>query len=132
MAKMSLEELRQLRDSKKTDIRKREIEGKEIQIIVGMGTCGIAAGAKVTLDAFLKELDENNLVDKVLIRQTGCMGLCSSEPTVRILSPGMPEIIYGKVDAATAKEIVKKHIIGKKLLDNRILNKPSGDIMSIK
>ena len=132
MAKMSLEELRQLRDSKKTDIRRREVEGKEIQIVVGMGTCGIASGAKNTLDAFLKELDDCNLVDKVLIRQTGCMGLCSSEPTVKILSPGMPEIIYGNVDVATAKEIVKKHIVGKELLDNHILNKPSGDIMSTK
>jgi NADP-reducing hydrogenase subunit HndB len=129
MAKMSLEDLRKLRDSKKTDIQRREAEGKEIQVIVGMGTCGIAAGAKTTLDSFLGALDEHKLVDQVLVRQTGCMGLCHSEPTVEVISPNMPRVIYGKVDAAVAKEIVKKHIIGHELLDNHILNKPAADIM---
>ena len=132
MAKMTLDELRKMRDNTKTDIKRREIEGKEIQIIVGMGTCGIASGAKVTMDAFLKELGETNMADKVIIRQTGCMGLCHSEPTVKIIAPGMPEIIYGRVDAVLAKDLVKKHIIGKELIDDHILNEPSGDIMSIK
>jgi NADP-reducing hydrogenase subunit HndB len=129
MAKMTLEELRNLRDSKKNDLRKRDAEGKEIQVIVGMGTCGIAAGAKVTLDAFIKALDENKLVDSVLVRQTGCMGLCHSEPTVEVIVPGMPAVIYGRVDAETAQEIVKKHILGKSLLDNHILDRPAADIM---
>jgi len=126
---MTLEELRKLRESKKTDIQRREAEGKDIQVIVGMGTCGIAAGAKITLDAFINALDENKLVDKVLVRQTGCMGLCHSEPTVEVISPGMPTVIYGKVDAAAAKEIVNKHIVGHELLDNHILNRPAADIM---
>ena len=90
MAKMSLDDLRKLRDDKKNDLRKRDAEGKEIQIIVGMGTCGIAAGAKETLDAFITALDENKLVDTCLVRQTGCMGLCHSEPTVEVAVPGMP------------------------------------------
>ena len=126
---MTLDELRKLRDTKKTDIQRREAEGKEIQVIVGMGTCGIAAGAKTTLDSFINALDENKLVDKVVVRQTGCMGLCHSEPTVEVISPGMPNVIYGRVDAAVAKEIVKKHILGRELLDNHILNKPAADIM---
>jgi NADP-reducing hydrogenase subunit HndB len=132
MAKMTLEELRKLRDSKKTDLRRRDAEGKEIQVIVGMGTCGIAAGAKVTLDAFLASLDENKLVDSVMIRQTGCMGLCHSEPTVEVAVPGMPTVIYGKVDAAVAGEIVKKHIVGRELLDNHILDRPAADIVTAK
>ena len=126
---MTLEELRKLRESKKTDIQRREAEGKDIQVIVGMGTCGIAAGAKVTLDAFINALDENKLVDKVLVRQTGCMGLCHSEPTVEVISPGMPPVIYGKVDAVVAKAIVSRHILGHELLNNLILNKPAADIM---
>jgi NADP-reducing hydrogenase subunit HndB len=129
MAKMSLEELRNLRDSKKTDLRRRDAEGKEIQVIVGMGTCGIAAGAKVTLDAFINALDTEKLVDQVMVRQTGCMGLCHSEPTVEVIVPGMPAVIYGKVDAATAADIVKKHIIGRELLDNHILDRPAADII---
>ena len=126
---MTLDELRKLRDSKKTDIQRREAEGKEIQVIVGMGTCGIAAGAKSTLDTFINALDENKLVDKVIVRQTGCMGLCHSEPTVEVLVPNMPTVIYGMVDSAMAKEIVSKHIIGHELLNNNILNKPAADIM---
>jgi NADP-reducing hydrogenase subunit HndB len=129
MGKMSLEDLRKLRDSKKNDLRKRDVEGKEVQIIVGMGTCGIAAGAKNTLDAFIKALDSYNLVDTVMVRQTGCMGLCHSEPTVEVIAPGMPRVIYGKVDAAVAEQIVTKHLIGKELLDNHILDRPSADIM---
>jgi NADP-reducing hydrogenase subunit HndB len=132
MAKMTLEDLRKLRDSKKTDLRRRDAEGKEIQVVVGMGTCGIAAGAKVTLDAFIKSLDDNNLVDSVLVRQTGCMGLCHSEPTVEVIVPGMPAVIYGRVDAATAEEIVKKHLVGRELLDNHILDRPAADIVNAK
>jgi NADP-reducing hydrogenase subunit HndB len=129
MAKMSLEELRALRDSKKTDLKRRDVEGKEIQVIVGMGTCGIAAGAKVTLDAFLGALDENKIADQVIVRQTGCMGLCHSEPTVEVIAPGMPAVIYGRVDSTVAKEIVKKHLIGRELLDNHILDRPAADII---
>jgi NADP-reducing hydrogenase subunit HndB len=126
MAKMSLEELRKLRDAKKDDLRKRDSD-KEIQIIVGMGTCGIAAGAKGTLDAFLKVLDDKKLVDSVLVRQTGCMGLCHSEPTVEIMVPGMPSVLYGNVDAKVAEEIVNTHIIGKALVNGHILDKPAAD-----
>ncbi|GHU64188.1 hypothetical protein FACS189447_00440 [Spirochaetia bacterium] len=129
MAKMSLYDLRKLRDTKKTDIQRREAEGKEVQVIVGMGTCGIAAGAKVTLDAFLGALDEHKLVDSVLVRQTGCMGLCHSEPTVEVIVPGMPAVIYGRVDAACAKEIVSKHLVGKELLNDHILDRPAVDIL---
>ena len=130
MAKMSLEDLRNLRDAKKNDLRKRDAEGKEIQVIVGMGTCGIAAGAKQTLDAFITGLDEYKLVDTVLVRQTGCMGLCHSEPTVEVIAPGMPVVIYGRVDAAVAKEIIQKHIIGKELVSGHILDRPAVDIFS--
>jgi len=132
MAKMTLEELRKLRDNTKSDLKRREVEGKEIQVIVGMGTCGIAAGAKTTLDAFLKSLEENKLVDSVILRQTGCMGLCYAEPTVEVVVPGMPSVIYGRVDTEVVKKIVSVHIIGRQLLDNQILDRPARDIISSK
>jgi len=131
MAKMSLDDLRKLRDSKKSDLRKRDVDGKNIQIIVGMGTCGLAAGGKQVLDAFIAGFDENNLVDTCLIRQTGCMGLCHSEPTIEVIVPGMPAVIYGNVNPDLVKEIIKKHIIGKELLDGYILDKPAVDILNI-
>jgi NADP-reducing hydrogenase subunit HndB len=130
MAKMSLEDLRKLRDDKKTDLRKRDAEGKEMQVIVGMGTCGIAAGAKQTLDAFIKGLEEHKLADSTLVRQTGCMGLCHSEPTVEIVVPGMPAVIYSKVDPTVVKDIIQKHLIGKELISGYILDRPAADILA--
>jgi NADP-reducing hydrogenase subunit HndB len=130
MAKMSLDDLRKFRDDKKDDLRKREVEGKEMQIIVGMGTCGIAAGAKPILDAFIVGLDEHKLVDNCNVRQTGCMGLCHSEPTVEVVVPGMPPVIYGNVDGNIVKEIIQKHLIGKELLSGLILDKPAIDILN--
>lgn len=129
MAKMSLEELRRLRGQVQTDLKKRDTDGKSIQIIVGMGTCGIAAGAKETLDAFIKLFDEKGIADQAIIRQTGCMGLCANEPTVEVIVPNMPSVIYGNVNAAVAKDIVEKHIIGKQLLDKQILDRPAADII---
>lgn len=129
MAKMSLEDLRKLRESTQQQIKKRETEGKQAQVVVGMGTCGIAAGAKATLDAFVKELDARGMGGDVMIRQTGCMGLCQNEPTVEIIMKDMPSIIYGRVDAAAAKEIVEKHLIKRELLNDRIIDRPAADIL---
>ena len=131
MAKMSLDDLRKLREGKKDDLRKREADGKEMQVIVGMGTCGIAAGAKPILDAFITGLDEHKLVDSCLVRQTGCMGMCHSEPTVEVIVPGMPAVIYGNVNNAdVVKEIIQKHLLGKELLDGRIIDRPAIDILN--
>lgn len=128
MAKMTLEELRKLRSSQKSEMNRRDVDGKEIHIIVGMGTCGIAAGAKDALDSFLDTIEKNNL-DNIVVKQTGCMGLCYTEPTVEVKVPGMPDTIYGKVDAAVAKEIVESHVMHKALVDNHIVDKPAGDII---
>ncbi|WP_428770160.1 (2Fe-2S) ferredoxin domain-containing protein [Treponema sp. HNW] len=130
MAKMSLEELRKLRGEKQNELKRRDTDGKTMQIIVGMGTCGIAAGAKDTLDAFVSELTKNGLSEHAIIRQTGCMGLCASEPTVELIIPDMPTVMYGKVKADKVAEIVKTHIVEKKLIDNMILNRPSADILN--
>ena len=105
MPKLTLADLKALRDQKVTEINQRNLENKTIQVIVGMGTCGIASGAKATFDAFVDELGKKNLTN-VTIRQTGCMGLCHSEPTVEVVAPGMPTVIYGKVDGAVARNPV--------------------------
>ncbi len=129
MAKMSLEDLRKMRENTQQQIKKRDNEGKTIQIIIGMGTCGIAAGAKETLDAFVKELDEKGMGGDVIIRQTGCMGLCQNEPTVEVVMTGMPNIIYGRVDTKVAKLIVEQHLMKKELLNAQILDRPAVDIL---
>lgn len=125
---MTLAELRKLREEKQKAMEKRASDNKAIQIIVGMGTCGIAAGAKQTLDAFLDGLDKRHITD-VSVTQTGCMGLCHVEPTVEVIVPGMPDTIYGKVDKAVAEQIIEDHIINKKLVSGHIYDRPSGDIL---
>jgi len=125
MAKMTLEELRNLRDAKKKEMTQRDSEDKAAQIIIGMGTCGIAAGAN---EAFLDELNSHNVKD-TKITQTGCMGLCFSEPTVEVDVAGMPRVIYGNVDGKVARRIVKEHIIGKALVSDHIFDKPAADII---
>ena len=128
MAKLTLEDLRRMRGEKQKAMEMRDSSNKDVQVIVGMGTCGIAAGAKDTFTALVDALNDKSLTN-VLVRQTGCMGLCHSEPTVEVVVPGMPTVIYGHVDGATAKEIVEKHIVGKQLIEGKILDKPSIDIV---
>ena len=128
MAKLTLDDLRKMRGDKQKAMEMRDNSNKDVQVIVGMGTCGIAAGAKETFTALIDTLTEKGITN-VLIRQTGCMGLCHSEPTVEVVVPGMPAVIYGHVDAATAKDIVEKHIVGRGFIEGKILDKPSIDIV---
>ena len=128
MAKLTLEDLRRMRGERQKAMELRDNSNKDVQVIVGMGTCGIAAGAKDTFAALVDTLSEKGMTN-VLVRQTGCMGLCHSEPTVEVVVPGMPTVIYGHVDAATAKDIVEKHIVGHGLIEGKILDKPSIDIV---
>ena len=128
MAKLTLADLRKMREEKQKALDMRDASNKDVQVVVGMGTCGIAAGAKETFTALIDTLTQKGLTN-VLVRQTGCMGLCHSEPTVEVVVPGMPTVIYGHVDAATAKDIVEKHIMGKELISDKILDKPSIDIV---
>lgn len=128
MAKLTLTDLKRMRDEKNKEMNRRDSD-KEIQVIVGMGTCGIAAGAKETFAAFVDELDKSNVGD-VTVKQTGCMGYCSVEPTVKVLAPNMPDTIYNKVSADVARKIVKEHIINRKLVDEHVFDNPSRDILA--
>lgn len=126
MAKMTLESLRALRESRQQGIERRETDGKEIHVIIGMGTCGIAAGSKKVLEAFINEIDAKK-IENVIVKQTGCMGLCYVEPTVEVKAPGMPDTIYGKVDADVAKKILYDHILNGKLVSDHIYQRPAAD-----
>lgn len=128
MSKLTLDDLRKLRASQQQTMALRESEGKDVQIVIGMGTCGIAAGAKETFGAIIDVIAAKGLAN-VMVRQTGCMGLCHSEPTVEVIAPGMPAIIYGKVDAAVGRQIVERHVIGRELLDGHICDRPAIDII---
>ncbi len=127
MAKMTLDTLRKLREEQKEMIERRETGDKSIHIIVGMGTCGIAAGAKEALNVFLGEAYTRKM-DNVVVKQTGCMGLCHAEPTVEVKMDGMPDTLYGNVDATVAKKIVELHLLGGKLVNDHVFDYPARDI----
>lgn len=123
MAKMTLDDLRKLRSQVQSDLKRRDSEGKSIQVIVGMGTCGIASGAKIILDKFITLLNEKGIAENAIIRQTGCMGHCENEPTVEIIVPDMPKVFYGNVKENTVEKIVNEHIINKKPVEDLIIAK---------
>lgn len=110
----SLEDLKKLRDSARQMLYLRE-GGENIQIVIGMGTCGIAAGARETLAAVMQELKQLELLS-VAITQTGCAGLCDKEPLVDIILPGEPRVTYGKVDAARARKIIAEHVVNQRVI----------------
>jgi NADP-reducing hydrogenase subunit HndB len=128
MAKMTLDDLRTLRDQKRKEMDMRDPANKQIHVIVSMGTSGIAAGAKQTLNAFVEELNHHELTD-VAVRQVGGMGLEHAEPTVEVRMPDMPRVIYGKVTSDVARKIVRKHIVGKQLVNDHVFDRPAADIV---
>ena len=83
-----------------------------IRVVVGMATCGIAAGARPVLTAFVEGVEKAGLVDKVTVTQTGCIGICQYEPVVEVFEEGKEKVTYVKLDTAKAAEIVEKHLKG--------------------
>ena len=113
MAIKSLEELRALRASLQNSVDLREkgesVEGN-IEVLIGMGTCGIAAGARETFNKLLETL-ENKEIDNVKVISVGCLGQCTLEPTVQVNIPGNEPVIYGKITKDRVDELVQKVII---------------------
>ena len=128
MGKLTLADLRKLRESSKKAMEMRDSESKGARIIISMGTCGIAAGAKETFDAFIEQLMARGMTD-VLVSQTGCMGFCQHEPTIEVAVPGMESIVYGDVKGDAVEQIINTHLVGKQVLKDLVLEKPSIDII---
>lgn len=105
----TLAELSAIRDQMKNKIALRE-GSADTRIVVGMATCGIAAGARPVLNAFVEEINRANLVGEVTVTQTGCVGLCQYEPIVEIYAPGKEKVTYVKMTEDKAREVVEKHI----------------------
>ena len=113
---MNLEELKAIRDKAQKDIQLRQKEGR-IKIVVGMGTSGIASGAREVLKTFVDEIATRNLAD-VMVTQTGEKGLASQEPLIEIIEEGKPTVVYGNMSAEKAKRVVAEHIVkGNPVLD---------------
>ncbi len=105
----SLAELQAIKDKMKNKVILREGSG-EIRVVVGMATCGIAAGARPVLNAFVEEVNSLGLSDKITVSQTGCIGICQFEPVVEIFEAGKEKVTYVKMNAEKAKEVALKHL----------------------
>jgi len=115
----SLEELKKIREEA---LKKRDIKTPEsrVQIVVGMGTPGIAAGARDTVKEFLNIIEEKHLTD-VVVRQTGNFGLDSMEPVVKVKVGDEAEVTYGKVTPFVANQIMEEHILGGKVVEANLI-----------
>jgi len=107
----SLAELAAIRDKMKDKVILREGSG-EIRVVVGMATCGIAAGARPVLNAFVEGVSNAGLADKVTVSQTGCIGVCQYEPVVEIFEADKEKVTYIKMTPEKAAEVIEKHLKG--------------------
>ena len=107
----SLAELQAIKDRMKDKVVLRE-GTNSIRVVVGMATCGIAAGARPVLNKFVEEVNEKGLSEKVAVSQTGCIGICQFEPIVEIFEAGKERVTYVKMTAEKASEVVEKHLKG--------------------
>lgn len=107
----TLEELMAIREQTKKRMTVREDTGDDaIRIVVGMATCGIAAGARPVLNALVDEVAKRNLKG-VTVSQTGCIGMCQYEPIVEVIQPGKEKVTYVKMTPEKAVQVINDHIV---------------------
>ena len=111
----SLAELQAIKEKMKNKVVLREGTA-DIRVVVGMATCGIAAGARPVLNTLVEAVNEGGLSDKVTVSQTGCIGLCQYEPIVEVFEAGKEKVTYVKVDSDMAKRIYEEHLKGGKVV----------------
>ena len=112
----SLAELAAIREKMKDKVVLRE-GSNETRVVVGMATCGIAAGARPVLSAFVEGVNREGLSDSVTVSQTGCIGICQYEPVVEVFQPGKEKVTYVKMTAEKAEKVIAEHIKGGKVVE---------------
>ena len=117
----SLAELQAIKEKMKDKVILRE-GSADIHVVVGMATCGIAAGARPVLNALVEQVNANGLSEKVSVSQTGCIGLCQLEPIVEVFEADKEKVTYIKVDADKAKRIVEEHLKGGKVVTEYVVS----------
>ena len=106
----SLEELAALRERMKNSVAMRQDNSTAARVVVGMATCGIAAGARPVLTAFVEEVNRRGLKD-VVVTQAGCIGMCKLEPIVEVFQPGKEKVTYVKMTPEKVSRIVTEHLV---------------------
>ena len=125
MAKLSLSDLREIREREERNLKKRDIHGRTVHVVVAMGTSGINAGAKLTLNALADEAEKKGL-ENVIITQTGSAAP-NPEPVVEVYTPKDGLVVYGSVDKDTAVRIVDEHLVGGKILEDKRIELKEGE-----
>ena len=120
MAIKSLEDLRKIKAAAKQQTETRKLNEK--QIIIGMGTYGIAAGARTVMTAVLEELAKRNIHD-VAVLQTGCIGMCQKEPLLDVVLPGKDRVTYGNVKPSDVPRIIADHLINGVVVQDLVIGK---------
>ncbi len=107
----TLEDLKAIREKMQSQNGMRSSDSDTIRVVVGMATCGIAAGARPVLNALVEEVNTRNLKN-IHVTQTGCIGMCRLEPIVEVMTPGKEKVTYVKMTAEKARKVVEQHLIG--------------------
>ncbi len=111
----SLAELQEIRNRALNQVNLRKEREDGVRVVVGMATCGIAAGARPVLNAFLQEVEKRNLAN-VTVTQTGCVGMCRYEPIVEVYMPGEEKVTYVKMTEDKVAKVVAEHIINRQVV----------------
>ncbi len=114
----NLADLRKIKEQAKMEMASREKDAR-FRVVVAMGTCGIAAGARSVMSALVDEIDTRSLKNTI-VTQTGCLGYCDQEPLVQVFEKDKPGITYGKVTPEVARKIVADHIVGDSVLSDYV------------
>ena len=118
----SLAELAAIKEKMQSKVVLRE-GSSDTRVVVGMATCGIAAGARPVLNAFVEEVGAQGLAGSVMVTQTGCIGICQYEPVVEIYEACKEKVTYVKMTPEKAKEVVEKHLKGGNVIDEYTISK---------
>ncbi len=118
----SLADLEAIRNKTVNKVGLRKENAEETRIVVGMATCGIAAGARPVMQAFVEEIQKRNLAN-TFVTQTGCIGVCRLEPIVEVYVPGQEKVTYVKMTAEKAKKVVLDHVVNGKIVEEYTIGK---------
>ena len=128
MEMKSIKDLEEIR-KKNAELVNQRADRTTTRVVVGMATCGIAAGARPVLMTIMEELEKAGIND-VIVAQTGCIGLCRLEPIVEVIKPGQEKVTYVKMTAEKASRVVKEHIIEGKPVDEFVMHIVDGRILN--
>lgn len=122
----SLKELEEIRNRTLDSVGLRKDRSSGARVVVGMGTCGIASGARGILLSFIEEARVRNITDMTVV-QTGCIGACRLEPMAEVFMPGSEKVTYVNLTSEKVRRIISEHIVNGKSVDEYTIGSSVGD-----